>query len=118
MFIENACDLEYCRRHMPAIDVFDAVGEAGDVFIFDSNGAHLGNRRESADVRDVFIVEYTADRSHIWGGDVDPRTFDDVSLPGPNPFEHSMRAKKIWEQPRTRTLPSWLTNLPHVERWL
>lgn len=118
MFLSNSCSREYCQAQMGAIEVFDAVGEAGDVFIFDSNGAHRGNRRESADVRDVFMVEYTADGSHIWGGDVEPRIFDGMRLAGPNPFVRLMSAKKIWEQPMTRRLPTWVGNLPHIERWL
>jgi hypothetical protein len=66
MFFSNTCSLEYCRDRMGDRPIVDAVGEAGDVFIFDSNGAHRGNRSEAADVRDVFMVEYTADCSHIW----------------------------------------------------
>jgi hypothetical protein len=118
MFFENPCSLDYCRAHMPAVEVFDAVGSAGDVFIFDSNGAHRGNRSESADIRDVFMVEYTADTSHIWGGDVDRRVLDGLGPMRANPFERLIAAKKVWEQPLTRRAPTWIENLPHVERWL
>lgn len=118
MFFDNPCSLEYCRAHLSDVEVFDAVGSAGDVFIFDSNGAHRGNRSESADIRDVFIVEYTADTSHIWGGDVDPRIFDAIGPVAPNPFERLMRSPRIWERPVARQSPTWIENLPHVERWL
>ena len=116
MFIRNECRPEYFHEHVRDCEIFDAIGEAGDVFIFDSNGVHRGNRRETAAERDVFMVEYTADASFIWGGDVDPSLVR--AMPTPNPFERLVRAEKVWDQPTTRKLPMWLENLPHVERWL
>lgn len=118
MFFENPCSVDYCRAHLPNVEVFDAVGTAGDMFVFDSNGAHRGNRSESADIRDVFMVEYTADTSHIWGGDVDPRVLDEVGPLSPNPFDRLLRSHKLWEQPMVRKAATWIENLPHVERWL
>jgi hypothetical protein len=50
MFLTNRYDLDYCRRHVPHMEIYDALGEAGDVFLFDSNGAHRGVRRETGRV--------------------------------------------------------------------
>ena len=118
MFLRNPCSLDYVRERIPGIEFFNAVGRAGDVFLFDSNGAHRGNRSEDAGIRDVFIVEYSADPSEIWGADIDRSVFERIPLRGINPFERLLGAHKKWDQPYRRTGPSWVTNLPHVERWL
>jgi hypothetical protein len=118
MFFRNDCPLEYCRAHLPEVQVYNAVGQAGDVFLFDSNGAHRGNRRDPARVRDVFLIEYTTDKSDVWGGDINPNAFDGLPLPGFNPFAWMMTVEKKWNQPHTRQAPTWVENLPHVERWL
>jgi len=118
MFRENACGLDYVRARLPAVEIFDAMGEAGDAFLFDSNGAHRGNRREGAAVRDVLTVEYSADRSHIWGGNLDPRALDGIGRSGAAAFERFLHAPKPWDRPMTRSRPTWVEHLPHVERWL
>ncbi len=118
MFFENRCSLGYCRKKMHEIEIYDAVGRAGDIFLFDSNGAHRGNRKEAASVRDVFIVEYSADPSQIWGGDVDRSLIDHIRLRGHNPFQRLLTVEKTWQRPFTRKFPTWVENLPHVDRWL
>ena len=80
MFFSNDCGLDYCRQHLPQIEIFRGTGKAGDIIIFDSNGAHCGNRSASARVRDVFIVAYTADKTYTWGADIDRTIFSRLSL--------------------------------------
>lgn len=118
MFLRNPCPLEYVKSKLSELRMFSAVGEAGDVFLFDSNGAHRGNRNQNASTRDVFIVEYSGDPSEIWGGDVNTQLLDSLKLDGVNPFSRMLNARKKWELPYTRRGPSWIINLPHVERWL
>jgi hypothetical protein len=117
MFRSNACSLDYVRRHLPRIEVYRATGKAGDVFLFDTNGAHRGNRSEGGRVRDVFLVEYSADRSYNFGGDVDPELARARSEPDANPFQRLVAAPKKWEVPRRRA-SSWVESLLRVESWL
>jgi hypothetical protein len=117
MFFANACSLDYCRRHLPAIETYDALGAAGDAFLFDSNGAHRGNRRESAEVRDVFVVELSGDRSNVWGGDVAAEALAGVPR-ARNPFLPFLAAEKKWAHPRARRDPTWVEDLPRVGVWL
>lgn len=118
MFFKNRCSLAYCRKYLPKIDIYDATGRAGDVFFFDSNGAHRGNRREGASTRDVFLVEFSGDKSDVWGGDVDSGIIRDIPLGEGNPFSQMMAVEKKWNRPFSRNAPTWIENLPDVESWL
>jgi hypothetical protein len=118
MFFRNKCGLDYCRRHQPELSIFDAVGRAGDLFVFDSNGAHRGTRRPTGGVRDVFLFELSADKSEVWGGDVDRALLERISRGDGHPFGPMLATRPKWTQPVTRTHPSWVENLPHLERWL
>lgn len=118
MFFKNAYPLKRVRKLLPEIKIFDCTGKAGDMFLFDTNGSHRGRRRETGRVRDVFLVEYSADRTGTWGGDVDLSAFDGLALPGYNPFDRILAAQKKWDQPLTRQAPTWVESLPNVEAWL
>ena len=118
MFFKNKCSLEYCRPHLPELSIFDAVGRAGDIFVFDSNGAHRGTRRPTGGVRDVFLFELSADQSNVWGGDIDRARLAEVSRGGSHPFGPMLAAAKKWTQPVTRSNPTWVENLPDVGSWL
>jgi hypothetical protein len=118
MFFRNTASLEYCRENLGEVEIRQTTGRAGDVFVFDSNGVHRGNRSADARVRDVFFVEFSNDTSNVWGGDVHEDVFEGVSFPRGNPFDALMSAEKKWVRRVTRELPSWLENLSSVERWL
>ena len=118
MFFDNSCPLAYCREALARDpEIFQATGRAGDLFLFDSNGAHRGNRRSDAAVRDAFFVEYTTDPSDLWGGDL-PRDFLTAHPQTAALFSPMSEVEKAWERPRIRTTPTWVENLPYPERWL
>jgi hypothetical protein len=118
MFLDNPCPLDYCRAALGREpEIVHATGRAGDLVVFDSNGAHRGNRRSDAAVRDAFFLEYTTDPSGLWGGDVpeealaaDPET---AALLAP-----WRGLPKLWQRPYVRTAPDWVESLPHPDRWL
>jgi hypothetical protein len=118
MFLDNRCSLDYCQDKLGDVEVFKALGRAGKAFLFDSNGAHRGNRRPGEAVRDVFFMEYSRDRSDIWGGDIPPGALDGMDFPHGNPFRHFIDAEKKWERSVTRQWPTWAENLPDVSSWL
>ena len=117
MFLRNTSSLEYCQEKLGKVEIRHTIGKPGDVFIFDSNGTHRGNRRPDARVRDTFFVEYNTDASNIWGGDVQADVFDGLAFPNGNPFTDLMSAEKKWTRPVTRTHPTWIENLPRIETW-
>jgi len=47
--------------------IVECTGKAGDVFIFDANGFHSGNRNNSA-IRDTIVIQFTAGR-YLWSFD-------------------------------------------------
>lgn len=119
MFHENTCTPDYCREHLGELEILKTIGQAGDVFLFDSNGAHRGNRFGDAAVRDAFFIEYTVDKTGTWGGDIKPEWFEGIDFNGrPNPFERMLAATKKWDRPMTRKETDWVLNLPHVETWV
>jgi glycosyltransferase involved in cell wall biosynthesis len=118
MFHQNECSPDYCRQQLGSSEIIHATGLSGDVFLFDSNGAHRGNRRPGGAVRDTFFIEFTTDPSDVWGGDL-PGNPDDRSLESNHdPFTGFKVAEKKWNHPLARTAPAWVENLPDVARWL
>jgi hypothetical protein len=117
MFLSNPCPLDYLRASMPDLTIYDAHGSAGDVFLFDTNGAHRGNRRDPAPTRDVFLIEYSADLSNVWGGDVDADVLGTLPGGASRVFEPLLGATKRWTKPLTRRVPHWVSTLPEIGSW-
>lgn len=118
MFLDNACPLSYCERHLERVEIFRTIGRAGDVFVFDSNGAHRGNRRPQGAVRDAWFVEYSTDLSDVWGTDLEEESLDGLDAMGRQAFEAILGAPKKWERNSRRASPTWAENLPDVARWV
>lgn len=117
MFCDNPCPLEYCREQIGAVDIYDATGNAGDAFLFDSNGSHRGWRRPDGATRDAFFVEFSSDPSDLWGGDL-PAPCCDKLDPSVKPLlARFLAVEKKWAQPMTRKSPAWIENLADVSRW-
>jgi hypothetical protein len=117
MFFRNESSLAYCREHLGVAEVFEGTGEAGDVFFFDSNGTHRGNRRPDARIRDAFFFELGIDTSNVWGGDIPLLGSVGKETEGPDPFAVMRRTEKKWERPITRRFPTWIENLFEIEAW-
>jgi len=119
MYRRNACSLDYCRSRLPRVEIVRTIGTAGDAFVFDSNGAHRGNRRPTATVRDALFLEFATDRSTVWGTTASREDLSAVAAGGPDPFRWLLETvPRKWEKRVRRTAPSWIENLPHLERWL
>jgi len=118
MFFANACPTSYCERRVGRLDVFTTTGRAGDVFLFDSNGAHRGTRSDTGRVRDAYFVEFIAHGVPQFGGDIPPEVFEDTPLTVTHPLYVMAGAPKRWELPITRgPKPRWIMNLQKPEQW-
>ncbi|MBW2716695.1 MAG: phytanoyl-CoA dioxygenase family protein, partial [Deltaproteobacteria bacterium] len=71
-FRDNRLSLVYCSRFLGELEILQTTGAPGDAYIFNSNGTHMGNRRENARSRDVFMLDYNSDPSNVYGGDIPP----------------------------------------------
>jgi hypothetical protein len=119
MFRANACPLEYCERHLGAVEIFRTLGAAGDVFLFDSNGAHKGNRSPGGRTRDALFVEFSAASTPQFGGDIPPEVFEDHPLVETNPLYVMAHAPKAWEaRTERRSNPTWVEDLPRPSTWV
>jgi ectoine hydroxylase-related dioxygenase (phytanoyl-CoA dioxygenase family) len=119
MFRTNVCPTEYCERNLGRLEIFQTLGQAGDVFLFDSNGAHKGNRRPHGRTRDAFFVEFSAASSPQFGGDIPAEVFDDHPLVESNPLYVMANSPKRWERPIDRgSRPSWIVDLPQPSTWI
>ena len=119
MFFKNPCTLDYVRGKMGnGIEIYDAVGRAGDVFIFDTNGAHRGNRKEGSSIRDVYLVEYSADRAGVWGSDIAPRVLESLDADSRAIFDRMLSAPRLWERTPKRIDPTWAETVTQPETWL
>ncbi len=116
-FLNNQCELGYCKSHLGDVKIRQTTGQAGDVFVFDSNGAHRGNRRPNANVRDVFFIEYDTELANIWGGDVAVCKANGREQQVPDPLTKLVATEKKWEHRVERKHPTWIENLHHIDRW-
>lgn len=119
MFLENAYTLEVCRELLGGVEVVHTTGRAGDVFLFDSNGAHRGVRRAGGAVRDAYFVEFATNIDQVWGSDLDRDHIDSLAAKaGVNPFQQMLTAPKKWERTVQRTVTGWIESLPRLRAWL
>jgi len=119
-FEKSRLSLDYCKeKNMKDIEVIKCLGKAGDVFIFDPNGVHSGNRTTGND-RDTFVISYTTDHSYVWRQDVPQEGLKTVALPeNKNPFRQILAAKeKHSKDGLFPHLKSWVGSLPALTSWV
>jgi hypothetical protein len=120
-FLQNRLDFEYCRTYLADIDIFKATGRAGDVFFFDSNGMHSGNRSTSGATRDALFLEFTADRNwaSIWGTALRRSEIPEaLKVPG-GPLGRFLEVAPKWaRQEQKRTRPTWAVSLEDPRTWV
>lgn len=119
MFFRNAFTLDSCRELVGEIEISRTIGKAGDVFAFDSNGAHRGQRSATAATRDAIFLEFSHLPSDVWGGDVRLKLAATDPLSKLHPLWYLKYSKKKWESPkRPPGAPTWMLDLDAPERWL
>ena len=115
-YINSRLDVDYCKAKMDRVDIYEAKGKAGDVILFDPNGLHSGNRT-LGNTRDTFIVNYTSDKSYVWGMRLPEEFVSNHNKNELKPFwrvleRNSSKADLI---PEYR---SWAESLPHLSSWI
>jgi hypothetical protein len=115
-FRGNRLSLGYCSRHLGELEIVQTTGVPGDAYIFDSNGTHMGNRRENARSRDVFMLEYNSDPSNVYGGDIPSSSLQGLSDDALDALAVIRSCVPRWHPERGGGL-SWVRNLFQIDRW-
>jgi hypothetical protein len=115
-YVNSRFSPEEFAARCSGLDVRNCYARPGDIYIFDSNGIHSGNRT-SGRIRDVFIVEYTRLTQTVWAHRIPPEFLAGFSE------EQVMRLQWILEQDRSKRslappVNSWVDQLPRVDKWL
>lgn len=95
-----------------------ARGNPGDVILFDANGAHYARRDKDAPLRDVYILEYSADPAEVTGGTVAEVFTGGKEADLPYPLSRMSRTVPRWAIPFIRRRTSWVETLPFPGLWL
>jgi hypothetical protein len=98
------------------MEVLKCVAQPGDIYVFDSNGIHSGNRTGGR-TRDTFIIEYTRQAQAVWAHTVPAEFLHGFDEAQREPFRWILR-----EDRRGRPLPparnSWVDQMFRVHEWL
>ena len=97
------------------LEVLNCYAKPGDIYMFDSNGLHSGNRTLGR-ARDTFVIEYTRLSSAVWAHRIPPQF-----LIGIDP-QRLQRLQWILRQDRERRplappVNSWVEGLLRVDKW-
>jgi hypothetical protein len=109
----------YSREEFAArcghLEVLNCYAKSGDIYIFDSNGLHSGNR-SAGRARDVFILEYTRLSNTIWAHNIPAEFlagFDEQQL---RPLQWILRQDRR-ARPLAPPVNSWVDNVLRPDRW-
>jgi hypothetical protein len=92
-----------------------ATGKAGDIYVFDSNGIHKGNRSVGR-TRETCLVCYSPDPSYVWRLGQPRHFISELKNIDTTPIEKMARDENdpvIFPKYR-----SWVQSLPHPSSWL
>jgi hypothetical protein len=98
------------------LEVLNCYAQPGDIYIFDSNGIHSGNRTNGR-TRDTFIVEYTRLSHSIWAHRIPAEFLEGFSEAQLEPLKWMLRQDRS-KRRLAPALNSWVDQLPRVDKWL
>ena len=100
-------------------DIVNCYGEPGDIFLFDPNGMHRGNRSKGR-IRDAIFIEYSVDENlgSIWGTGMPESEREKLkALKNPH-LEYFLNVPPKWKLPITRSKPTWAHTVPMPQTWI
>jgi hypothetical protein len=102
-------------KHCSGMEVLACVAQPGDIYIFDSNGLHSGNRSMGR-VRDTFIIHYTRMWQAVWAHRIPPEFLTGFSEEELRPLAW-MRAQDRTRRPLAPPSNSWVDGLMRLSQW-
>ena len=91
------------------------LASPGDIYIFDSNGLHSGNRTSGL-ARDTFILEYTRLAHAVWAHRVPKEYLTGLSDEQLRPLSWIL-AQDRSQRPLAPPVNSWVDGLPRIHKW-
>jgi hypothetical protein len=114
-YLNSRYSAEELAQHCPQGEVFSCLAKPGDIYIFDSNGLHSGNRSMGR-TRDTFILHYTRMRQAIWAHRVPHEFLAGFSAEELKPLDW-MLAQDRSRRPLAPPNNSWVTGLLRPDQW-
>lgn len=98
------------------MEVLNCYAKPGDIYIFDSNGIHSGNRTNGR-TRDTFIIEYSRLAHTIWAHRIPPEFLQGFSEKQLEPLSWMLRQDRS-KRALAPAENSWVGQLLRVDKWL
>jgi len=115
-YVNSRINAEEFAERCSGLQVLDCHAKPGDIYIFDTNGVHSGNRT-SGRTRDTITLAYTRMAHTIWAHRIPAEFligFSDTQL---EPLRWILRQDRR-ERPLAPPVNSWVDQLPHLGKWL
>lgn len=97
-------------------EVLNCLAKPGDIYIFDSNGIHSGNRTRGR-TRDTFIIEYTRLSHTVWAHRIPREFLAGFSTRQLEPLRWILRQDRC-RRPLAPPVNSWVDGLLRIDKWL
>lgn len=114
-YVNSRYSAEEFEKQCAGMAVLNCLARPGDIYVFDSNGLHSGNRSMGR-ARDSFIIHYTRTWQAVWAHRVPPEFlagFGDEQL---KPLKWILRQDRR-ARPLAPPINSWVDGLLRVDKW-
>ena len=116
---EKYMDSRFSREEFAAccgsLRVLNCYAKPGDIYIFDSNGLHSGNRTNGRP-RDVFIIEYTRLANAVWAHNIPAEFLTGFEEKHLRPLQWILRQDRR-KRPLAPPVNSWVEGILRVDKW-
>jgi hypothetical protein len=114
-FLNSRYSAEEFKKHCAGMEVLKCVAKPGDIYVFDSNGLHSGNR-STGRARDTFIIHYTRVWQAVWAHRIAPEFLAGFSDEQLKPLAWILRQDRA-RRPLAPPNNSWVDGLLHPGQW-
>lgn len=115
-YVNSRFSREEFAERCSHLEVLNCYAKPGDIYIFDSNGIHSGNRTIGR-TRDTFIIEYTRQAHAVWAHRIPAEFLEGFSETQIEPLKWILRQDRR-RRPLAPPVNSWVGQLLRVDKWL
>jgi hypothetical protein len=115
-YVNSRFSQEEFAERCGQMEILNCYAKPGDIYVFDSNGIHSGNRT-SGRARDTFIIEYSRLAHTIWAHRIPPEFLRGFSEKQLEPLSWILRQNRS-KRSLAPAVNSWVDQLLRVDKWL